>query len=70
MKPIHKVILFLIAIFASGIFIFSTTNNAKVKGINGVVIYTFPVKLNFAGKITPLKISDVKERFDRDCWLM
>ncbi|MFV8370172.1 lytic transglycosylase domain-containing protein [Flavobacterium sp. LB2R40] len=66
MKPIYKVILILTVIFASGIFIFATTNDAKVKEAKEAIVYSFPVKLDFAGEATPLTISDVKERFDRE----
>lgn len=51
-------------IFACGIFIFATTNDAK--GTKEETVYDFPAKLDFAGEETPLKISDVKERFDRE----
>ena len=66
MKLINKITLIITLIFASGIFIFATTNEAKVKAITEETIYDFPVKLDFAGEETPLKISDVKERFDRE----
>ena len=41
-------------IFASGIFIFATTNDAK--GTKEETVYDFPAKLDFAGEETPLKI--------------
>jgi membrane-bound lytic murein transglycosylase D len=66
MKPINKIILLVTVIFASGIFIFATTNDAKGKDVKAEISYSFPVKLDFAGEETPLKISDVKERFDRE----
>jgi hypothetical protein len=66
MKLINKVTLILTVIFASGIFIFATTDDVKDKiSKKGTADY-FPVKLDFAGEETPLKISDVKERLDRE----
>ncbi|RKS90381.1 soluble lytic murein transglycosylase-like protein [Flavobacterium limicola] len=66
MKLINKVALMVTVIFASGIFIFATTNDAKGKDVKAEISYSFPVKLDFAGEETPLKIADVKERFDRE----
>lgn len=63
---INKVALMVTVIFASGIFIFATTNDAKVKDVKEETVSNFPVKLDFAGEETPLKISDVKERLDRE----
>ena len=64
MKLINKATIILPVIFACGIFIFATTNDAK--GTKEETVYDFPAKLDFAGEETPLKISDVKERFDRE----
>ena len=66
MKLINKVAVITTVIFASGIFVFATTNDAKQKNIEDGLVSSFPVKLDFAGEETPLKISDVKERFDRE----
>lgn len=63
---INKIALMVTVIFASGIFIFATTNDAKVKDVKEETVSNFPVKLDFAGEETPLKISDVKERLDRE----
>lgn len=63
---INKVALMVTVIFASGIFIFATTNDAKVKDVKEETVSDFPVKLDFSGEETPLKISDVKERLDRE----
>lgn len=66
MKLINKVVVITTVVFACGIFIFATTNNAKQKNSIDETISAFPAKLDFAGEETPLKISDVKERFDRE----
>lgn len=66
MKLINKVAVITTVVFASGIFVFATTNDAKQKSIIDETVSNFPVKLDFAGEEAPLKISDVKERFDRE----
>ena len=66
MKLINKVAVITTVVFASGIFVFATTNDAKQKSITDETVSNFPVKLDFAGEEAPLKISDVKERFDRE----
>ena len=66
MKLINKVAVISTVVFASGLFVFATTNDAKQKNIEDGIVSNFPVKLDFAGEETPLKISDVKERFDRE----
>lgn len=66
MKLINKVAVITTVVFASGIFVFATTNATKQKSITDETVSDFPVKLDFAGEEAPLKISDVKERFDRE----
>lgn len=66
MKIINKIAVITTVVFASGIFVFATTNDAKQKNIEDGIVSNFPVKLDFADEETPLKISDVKERFDRE----
>ena len=66
MKLINKVSIILTVIFASSVFIFAANDPIKVKDETKEVAVNFPVKLDFAGEETPLKISDVKERFDRE----
>ena len=66
MKLINKVAVITTVVFASGIFIFATTNDAKQKNSKDETVSIFPIKLHFSGEETPLKISDVKERFDRE----
>ncbi|MBP2282861.1 hypothetical protein H4V97_001179 [Flavobacterium sp. CG_23.5] len=66
MEMIKKVGIISIVIFVSGLFVFATTYDSKDK-INkqGISTY-FPEKLDFAGEETPLKLSDVRERLDRE----
>ena len=66
MKSINKVAIILTVIFASSVFIFAASNpREKQEGTKEITV-DFPVKLDFAGEETPLKITDVKERFDRE----
>lgn len=53
-------------IFASGLFVFATTYDSKDKINKQGISNYFPEKLDFAGEETPLKLSDVKERLDRE----
>lgn len=66
MKLINKVTLILTVIFASGILIFAAVNPDKEKETKRESESIFPEKVDFAGEETPLKIADVKERFDRE----
>ncbi|MFE3846855.1 lytic transglycosylase domain-containing protein [Flavobacterium sp. LB3P45] len=66
MELIKKVGIISSVIFVSGLFVFATTDDAKDKITKESVSDYFPVKLDFAGEETPLKIADVKERLDRE----
>ncbi|EIA10595.1 lytic transglycosylase domain-containing protein [Flavobacterium frigoris] len=66
MKRIEKVSLILGLVLISGLLIFATTYESKSKIEKTVVSSYFPVSANFAGENTPLKISDVSERLDRE----
>jgi membrane-bound lytic murein transglycosylase D len=66
MELIKKVGIISIVIFVSGLFVFATTYDSKNEIVKEGVSDYFPVKLDFAGEETPLKISDVKERLDRE----
>lgn len=68
MKRIERISVVLTIVFASGLLIFATNYESKNK-IDKEKVYIssyFPVTANFAGEATPLKISDVKERLDRE----
>jgi hypothetical protein len=66
MELIKKVGIISIVILVSGLFVFATTYDAKNEIVKEGVSDYFPVKLDFAGEETPLKIADVKERLDRE----
>lgn len=66
MKLRNKVILVLTVVFASGILVFATSNPDVEKELKRESASFFPEKLDFSGEATPLKIADVKERFDRE----
>jgi hypothetical protein len=66
MELIKKVGIISMVIFVSGLFVFATTYDSKNEIVKEEVSSYFPVKLDFAGEETPLKISDVKERLDRE----
>jgi hypothetical protein len=63
---IKKVGIISIVILVSGLFVFATAYDAKNEIVKEGVSDYFPIKLDFAGEETPLKISDVKERLDRE----
>ncbi|MFE3869127.1 lytic transglycosylase domain-containing protein [Flavobacterium sp. LS2P90] len=66
MELIKKVGIITTVIFVSGLFVFATTYDSKNEIVKEGVGYYLPVKLDFAGEETPLKIADVKERLDRE----
>lgn len=66
MNTIKKASLILAVILGSGLLIFATTDDSKNKFVKEGTTYYFPSKTDFAGEETPLKISDVKERFDKE----
>ena len=66
MELIKKIGIISLVIFISGLFVFATTYDAKNEIVKEGVSDYFPVKPDFAGEETPLKISDVKERLDRE----
>lgn len=66
MKLINKVAIIITVIFASSVFIFAAKNPTEEKEDAKEISGDFPVNLDFAGEETPLKISDVKERLDRE----
>jgi membrane-bound lytic murein transglycosylase D len=66
MKRIEKISLILVLVLVSGLLIYATTYESKNKIEKTVVSSYFPKITNFAGENTPLKISDVSERLDRE----
>jgi hypothetical protein len=66
MKRIEKAGLILGLVLVSGLLIFATTYKSESKIEKAETYAYFPVKANFAGENTPLQISDVSERLDRE----
>tara|TARA_R110002126_G_scaffold44476_1_gene126598 strand:- start:194 stop:1087 length:894 start_codon:yes stop_codon:yes gene_type:complete len=66
MRVIEKIILMMALVFVSGLLIFATTDESKKKLVKAETESYFPATANFAGEQTPLGISDVKERLDRE----
>ena len=66
MKTVNKITLILSVIFISVFFINAISNEAKNKITRQGTARYFPAKVDFASENTPLNISDVKERFDRE----
>jgi membrane-bound lytic murein transglycosylase D len=65
MKTIKIISRILGVICCSGLLIFATTSKSNNLDTNKSSNY-FPIKIDFAGEEVPLKIADVKERFDRE----
>jgi hypothetical protein len=63
---IKKIGIISMVIFVSGLFIFATTYDSKDKINKQGISNYFPEKLDFAGEETPLKLTDVRERLDRE----
>jgi len=66
MKRIEKISVIITVVIVSGLLIFATTYASKDKLDKEYTSSYFPAAANFAGEATPLKISDVKERLDRE----
>lgn len=66
MKKIQVIGIVAFMIFGSGFFIFAISGNEKKKQLHENSAQYFPSQVDFAGEKTPLQISDVRERFDRE----
>jgi membrane-bound lytic murein transglycosylase D len=66
MKWINNVSLTLSVVLVSSLLIFATTNKSMEKEVKEGFGANFPTKVDFSGEETPLKISDVRERLDRE----
>lgn len=66
MKKIQVIGIVALIIFGSGFFIFAISGNEKKKVLHENSAQYFPSQVDFAGEKTPLQISDVRERFDRE----
>ncbi|MGC4041749.1 MAG: lytic transglycosylase domain-containing protein [Flavobacterium sp.] len=66
MKINNALIATLIVVLVSGILVFGISGENKAKVLReGTPLY-FPASVDFAGEATPLQISDVRERLDRE----
>jgi membrane-bound lytic murein transglycosylase D len=65
MKMIKTTSRILAVICCSGLLIFATANKKSNSNSDKTSNY-FPINIDFAGEPVPLKIADVKERFDRE----
>ncbi|AWI27336.1 lytic transglycosylase domain-containing protein [Flavobacterium pallidum] len=66
MKTLHKLALVFSLVIISGIFVYGISKEeGDVSARKGTAQY-FPESVDFAGEKTPLQISDVKERFERE----
>jgi hypothetical protein len=66
MKTNKALISTLFVVFVSGILIFAITGDTKDKLMHEGTAMYFPESVDFAGESTPLKITDVRERLDRE----
>lgn len=66
MKTNKALISTLIVVFISGILIFAISGESKDKSMHEGTSMYFPESVDFAGEPTPLKITDVRERLDRE----
>ena len=66
MNWIKKATIIVSIIFLSGLFIYAASNETKNKIIHEGTSQFFPESIDFAGEKTPLQISDVRERLDRE----
>lgn len=66
MKKIQVIGIIALILFGSGFFIFALSGNEKKIALRENTAQYFPSEVDFAGEKTPLQISDVRERFDRE----
>jgi len=66
MKKIQVLAVISLVVFASGLFMFALSGDAKKKLLHEGTSQYFPAVVDFAGEKAPLNIADVRERFDRE----
>jgi hypothetical protein len=66
MKKTNALLSILIVILISGFLIYGTSGERKEKLLHEGTAMYFPVEVDFSGEKTPLQISDVRERFDKE----
>lgn len=66
MKKTNALLTILIIVIVSGFLVFGISGEEKDKSMHiGTAMY-FPIQADFAGEKTPLQITDVRERLDRE----
>jgi len=66
MKMIKKISIIASVVFVSGILVYGISKDTVDTVAHKYTAQYFPAQIDFAGENTPLNISDVKERFDRE----
>jgi hypothetical protein len=66
MKTNKALFTILVVVFISGILVFAISGDTKDKLMHEGTAMYFPESIDFAGEKTPLKITDVRERLDRE----
>lgn len=66
MKKSKAYVSIIIVIVISGFLIFAISGDTKDKLMHEGTAMYFPIAIDFAGESTPLKVTDVKERLDRE----
>jgi hypothetical protein len=66
MKTKNVLLSTLVLVLASGLFVFGIAGINKDKALHEGTGMYFPEAIDFAGEATPLQITDVKERLDRE----
>jgi membrane-bound lytic murein transglycosylase D len=66
MKKTNALLSILIVVLISGFLIYGTSGDKKEILLHEGTAMYFPVEVDFSGEKTPLQISDVRERFDKE----
>lgn len=66
MKTIKKISILAAVVFVSGILVYGISKDTVDTVAHKGTAQYFPAQIDFAGEATPLQISDVRERFDRE----
>ncbi|MGL2966387.1 lytic transglycosylase domain-containing protein [Flavobacterium sp. XGLA_31] len=66
MKTNKALLSTLAIVLVSGMLVFGIAGDNKNKALHEGTAYYFPESIDFAGEVTPLQITDVKERLDRE----
>jgi hypothetical protein len=66
MKKTNALLSILIVVLISGFLIYGTSGEKKEKLLHQGTSMYFPIQIDFAGENSPLQISDVRERLDKE----